>query len=270
LASHKTNEHIAGIIPVAGEPLEYNFPWHDALMPLNSNYMAIERAVHTAALAGCDTIWVVLHRDSQPLIRQRLGEWVYDPKYVWVHPNPFLHKREIPIYYIPIRPKDRRKRDSHAWSALYGGKVSHYISSKISKWLKPKRFLVVSPYSVVDDDTIKEMRKKLRDDKELLITQNGRTFKDETHMPFTFTYDNYRSVNNHIKEKYTFQDYNKTWGGIYENLDISNYERIEPSWSYRLTNWTEYSSFIGSPHGNLVQRPKYMVVHKWRGLVKEK
>jgi hypothetical protein len=29
-------------------------------------------------------------------------------------------RKEIPIYYIPIHPKDRDRRDSYGWSVLYG------------------------------------------------------------------------------------------------------------------------------------------------------
>ena len=26
--------HLAGIVPVAGQPLDFNMPWHDCLMPI--------------------------------------------------------------------------------------------------------------------------------------------------------------------------------------------------------------------------------------------
>ena len=73
--------HLAGIIPVSGQDLGFNMPWHDCLMPVAQNYLAVERAVVECAYAGCETIWVVCHDDMQPLIRHRLGDWVSDP--VW-------------------------------------------------------------------------------------------------------------------------------------------------------------------------------------------
>ena len=144
LETNNFSDHIAGIIPVAGLPLSFNMPWHDCLMPVHEDYHAIERAVHTAAMAGCNTIWVVLHRETQPLIKEKLGEWVYDPKTVWVPPKTYWNKREIPVYYVAINPRDRNRRDSHAWSCIYGAKVASYTSRKLSKWVIPKRFLVVS------------------------------------------------------------------------------------------------------------------------------
>jgi len=71
--------HLAGIVPVAGQKLDFNFPWHDCLQPIGKNYLAVERAVLECAYAGCETIWVVCHNDMQPLIKHRLGEYVLDP-----------------------------------------------------------------------------------------------------------------------------------------------------------------------------------------------
>jgi len=34
--------HLAGIVPVAGQPLEFNFPWHDCCMPIAPDFLAIE------------------------------------------------------------------------------------------------------------------------------------------------------------------------------------------------------------------------------------
>ena len=74
--------HLAGIVPVAGQKLDFNFPWHDCLQPIGKNYLAVERAVLECAYAGCETIWIVCHDDMQPLIKHRLGEYVLDPVFL--------------------------------------------------------------------------------------------------------------------------------------------------------------------------------------------
>ena len=51
--------HLAGVVPVASQPLDFNFPWHDCCMPIAPNYLAVERAVVECAYAGCETIWIV-------------------------------------------------------------------------------------------------------------------------------------------------------------------------------------------------------------------
>ena len=45
--------HLAGIIPVAGQKLDFNFPWHDCLQPIGKNYLAIERAAFSRRRVGC-------------------------------------------------------------------------------------------------------------------------------------------------------------------------------------------------------------------------
>ena len=34
--------HLAGIIPVAGQPHDFNFDWHDSLMPIAQNYIMFQ------------------------------------------------------------------------------------------------------------------------------------------------------------------------------------------------------------------------------------
>ena len=33
--------HLAGIVPVAGQPMDFNFPWHDSCMPIAPDYLAV-------------------------------------------------------------------------------------------------------------------------------------------------------------------------------------------------------------------------------------
>ena len=105
--------HLAGIVPVAGQPLDFNMPWHDSLMPISQNYLAVERAVIECAYAGCETIWLICHTDMQPLIRHRLGDYVQDP--VWINRRYELQRdkfhKPVPIHYVPIHPRDREKRE---------------------------------------------------------------------------------------------------------------------------------------------------------------
>ena len=56
--------HLAGIVPVSGQPLDYDLPWHDCLQPISQNFLAVERAVLECATAGCE-------RPTEPLIRKR-------------------------------------------------------------------------------------------------------------------------------------------------------------------------------------------------------
>ena len=105
--------HLAGIVPVAGQPLDFNFDWSDCLMPLAPNYTAVERSVIECAYAGCETIWIVCNKDIQPLVKYRIGDYAEDPAYVSrkFAVNPRDHKKEVPIFYVPVHPNDRFRRD---------------------------------------------------------------------------------------------------------------------------------------------------------------
>ena len=131
--------HLAGIVPIAGEPRDFGFPWHDSLQPIAKGYTALNHAVMECAWAGCETIWIVCHKETQPLVRHQVGEYVQDP--VWYGRMydrlPSEVRKIIPIYYVPIHPRDRFKRDCLGWSVLYGANVAYWTSKQMSSWVIP-------------------------------------------------------------------------------------------------------------------------------------
>ena len=162
-AGNKKAFHLAGIIPVAGQPFDFNFPWHDCCMPVASNYLAIERSVAECAYAGCETIWVVCNDDIQPLIRHRLGDYIQDP--VWAirkhDPKASEKQKPIPIFYVPIHPKDRDKRDCLGWSVLHGALTAYHVSSRISKWTAPDKYYAAFPYGVYPVQILRNYREDI-------------------------------------------------------------------------------------------------------------
>ena len=92
-----TIQHLAGIVPVGGKSLDFQMPWHDSLMPIAPDYLAVERAVYECALAGCETIWVVGHKGTTPLLRKRLQDFILDPTLVGLK-MPYRNLKKIPIY----------------------------------------------------------------------------------------------------------------------------------------------------------------------------
>jgi hypothetical protein len=156
--------HLAGIIPTAGQPLDFNFPWHDSMQPIAPDYLAVERAVVECAYAGCETIWIVCHNEMQPLIKHRIGDYIQDPtRYYNKYENiPSDLEKPIPIYYVPIHPKDRDKRDCLGWGVLHGALSAYWLSKKISKWVIPDKYYVAFPYGVYQPWVVKENRKPLK------------------------------------------------------------------------------------------------------------
>ena len=75
--------HLAGIIPVAGMPANINLELPNCMAMIAENYTALERAVFECACAGCESIWVTVNDDWMPLIRKRIGEYVFDPVFYY-------------------------------------------------------------------------------------------------------------------------------------------------------------------------------------------
>lgn len=269
IETNKDVDHLAGIIPIAGQPLGFNMPWHDSLMPIHENYHAIERAVNTAAVAGCNTIWIVMYRESQPIIRKKLGEWVYDPESTWKNPWPWLQLKRVPVYYVSINAVDRKRRDSIAWSCLYGAKVASHTCKKISKWILPKRFLVVNPYGVISEEQMKNCRRDLRGSQEIVFNWDGKNFKDNLYTPFTFSQKQYEECRIYFRDRYSGDETMRHFKEIFKPLSLEKYKSIDADWFYNIDDWNSYSNFIRSEHNKLCERPKYLVTHKWWGLVKD-
>ena len=108
--------HLAGVVPIAGQPLDFKMDWPDCMMPVAPNFTMIEAAIHECAWAGCETIWLICNDDISPLLRYRIGDFVEDP--VWANRHmdyrPSESRSRIPVFYVPIHSKDRDKRDCTA------------------------------------------------------------------------------------------------------------------------------------------------------------
>jgi len=278
--------HLAGIIPVSGQKLEFNMPWHDCLMPLAPDYLAIERSVVECAYAGCETIWVICNDDMQPLIRHRLGDYVQDPVMAFRgylnHYSRFEEQgsKPIPIYYVPIHPDDRNKKDCLGWSVLYGAYTSWKVARKLSKWLTPSRFYVSFPYGVYNPGMLREHRKQISSDKSFLLSHSGKTVVDGEMLGFTFTpeeskeltyefkrsatslYKNYPSdgivrdskelERYSIDERYSGRFYNIK--DVFGNLATEDTKIVELDGFWDISSWEGYCSFI-SQRGKDIKRP---------------
>lgn len=281
-----SNTHIAGIVPMAGQDLNFNFDWHDSLMPLAPGYLALERSVIECAHAGCDTIWLVCNDDASPLVRHRIGEMVEDP--VWAKRNSKIasqYKRKIPIFYVPVHPKDRERRDCLSWSVLHGALTCFKISSGISKWVVPKKYYISFPYGVYDPELVRAHRKDILGDKNLFFSFQGQSVRDGLYTSFTMDKNDFLEYRRVIRQEGT---------GIYENpepgrlphtklpkadrysarnftldkvfgrakLELSNV--IDLPWYYSIDGWDKYCEFLSS--GQKIEKPKGILLpdKKWK------
>lgn len=268
----KLAHHLAGIIPVAGQPLDFNMSWSDCLMPIAPDYTAIESAVYECACAGCETIWIVCNDDTSPLIRHRVGEYVFDP--VWFNRSmdrfPSASRRVIPIFYVPIHPKDRDRRDCLAWSILHGALTAFKIGHKISKWTAPDRYYVSFPYGIFDPTILRPHRKLISSQTPFYLRHDGRTIKDGEYLSFTFNGEDFVRFRRIIRKEGTgawdpdseLRDglyptqrlpIKKRWSARHFSLDkifkdviLDNVSIVDLQWYYNIGSWKGYKQFLGS------------------------
>lgn len=270
--------HLAGLVPVAGQPLNFNLPWHDSCIPIAQNYLAIERAVVECAYAGCETIWIVCHDDMQPLIRYRLGDYINDP--VWVartkDTRPSESKKQIPIFYVPIHPKDRDKRDCLAWSILYGAMSAYNVGKQISIWTVPDKYYIAFPYGVYSVEFLRQHRNTISSDSRFLLTFEGQSVKQNEYLGFTFNNDDFVLFRKLLRERATGQYISNPDGGIpkqklpleerysarffnlaqvFEPLETENSYLTEIPWYYKIDNWENYCEFLASENSKDIKRP---------------
>tara|TARA_R110002020_G_scaffold48694_2_gene138742 strand:- start:1433 stop:2239 length:807 start_codon:yes stop_codon:yes gene_type:complete len=201
-------------------------PWHDSLMPIAQNYLAVERAVIECAYAGCETIWVVCNDDMQPLIRHRLGDYVQDP--VWINRTFEMRRSEkrkpVPIYYVPILPRDRNKRDCLSFSIIHGSWMAKKVCGSLSTHLKPDMNYVAFPYGVYHISKVREHRKDISSNRPFFLSHNGRTVIDGEYLGFSVLPSKVRDLAIEIAEKST---------GIYADAERTKKLPIEERYSYR-------------------------------------
>jgi|TARA_R110000851_G_scaffold79136_6_gene174380 hypothetical protein len=243
--------HLAGVVPISGQPLGFGFPWDDSLMAIGENYLAIERSVLECAYAGCETIWIVCNEDTQPLIKHRLGDFILDPisatNRFKKHPTEF--QKQIPIFYVSIHPKDRFKRDSVAWSVLYGANSSYFVSKKISRWVTPDRYYVSFPWGVYDPEPIRHHRRTISSKKKVTLVHEDESVMNGGYLGFSFDADDFFLLRDTFKEKYKtmkkgVQD--TKLEDLFCYLKPEERTTIPISWYYPIDNWEDYSTYIGS------------------------
>ncbi len=262
--------HLAGLIPLAGQPLDFNMPWHDALTPLAPNYLAVERSVVECANAGCETIWIVCNNDVQPLIRHRLGEYIQDPVWVTRHysHNKGNYKKPIPIYYVPINIRDKGKKDCLSWSILHGCYIANKISGKMSNWLKPNKYFVSFPYGYYGPTLLREHRKEISTNKNFFIYYNGKTALDGEFLGFTFSPEDYPELLNRYREKAVEKSkYIFSVEEIFEILDLEKSNKADILNYWDISNWENYCQYM-IEQGYKTKRPSEFILkyHEWNDI----
>ena len=271
--------HLSGIIPIANYETDLNISFPELLLPVSDGFNLIQKSVYECAAAGCNTIWIVANDDLAPIIRKTVGDWVYDPVYYKRDMESKFYsqlRKEVPIYYVGIKPKDQNRRDSYGWSILEGIHAAYMTSLKISKWLTPEKYFISFPFGVFDIYFIRQHRKLIRDKNEnLFFKYNNLSVADNQYLPFTMTGEDFKLCRRAINQK-TTREYlppspnqkypsqklplHERWSArhftlseIYEPLVTVPHRSIDLEWHYNISSWQEYVDYISSD--NLVDKP---------------
>ena len=271
--------HLAGIIPCAGQPLDYGMEWPDFMMPVAPNYTMLEAAIFECSYAGCDTIWLCLHHDTARFVRERIGDFVYDP--VWYHRKyekfPSEHRKRIPIYYVPIHPKDRDRRDCLSWSVIYGALNAFKVSATISKWLIPDKYFVSFPYGLYNPTIL---RGKISSAHNFYVTHKEKTLEHNLPLSFTFGKEEFIRFRQQVRkgtgqykniveegdlaprQKLPLHErYSARWfdiNDVFVDLDITQDNFVNIEEFYDLRSWQEYKNYLSSELSDVIRRPKNM------------
>lgn len=249
-------------------------------MPLNINFTAIERAVMECAAAGVDSIWITVSREHLSLLRKVLGDFTYDPLYYFNVLNikyPKDRLRRIPIFYCPMRIKDIGLKDSEAFGIINSALCAKKFCAKLSETLQPLMYYVAFHDGVYHPFTAMTKRSLINTETNFYFNYNGKTFKDNEPLGFTFSNEQLVKCHAHVRDtgtnKYrTISEFKlgETWQELLPKEERWSATRFgvdkvfEPvilegntyslKWFYNINTWDGYRSYIGS-HCTL-RRPK--------------
>lgn len=269
--------NLVGIIPVSGhETFDFDQPWPNCMMPIAPSYSLLEAAVAECAWAGCKSIWIVINDDIAPFVKKAIGDWCDDP--VWAFRtwdrSKSQSRRRIPIYYTAVNPKDRHRRDCLSWTVLHGAVTAFKILEDISSWLTPSKYYVSFPHGYFPPEQLREHRKIINSNKNVYISFNENTVKQDFFTSFTFGKEDWlefrRVIRTGTGRKVPGSQYDEDvllppeerWSArffplskVFGPLNLDQAHKIEVDDFYNVRNWEEYVSFISYTRQNPIKRP---------------
>ena len=237
-------------------------PYPDTLLPVGPGYTMIEAAVIEAAHAGCNTIWIVCNDDTSPLIRHHIGDFIQDPLHFYNRYESRMKDRRIriPIFWVPVHPKDRDKRDCLSWSIIQGALTALKISDSISKWFIPDKYYVSFPYGIFDPRPISKLRKTIKTKQNFYVRHNNQTVRDNNYTSFTFGKEEFIIYRRNIRRgtgAYTTDVTDKR--GIPRSM-----LPIEERWSARFFDLQDVFTGVNHENSNFYDAPDFHNLGSWQ------
>jgi len=269
----KANFHLAGIVPVAGGHTGLELPFPDVMLPIANDYTLLDAAIVECAYAGCDTIWIICNDDTAPLLRHRIGDYIEDPSYYYFNTSANReHRKRIPIFWVPIHPKDRDKRDCLSWSVIYGSLCAFKIAAKISKWVIPDKYYVSFPYGLINPRDLVGSRKFINSKDNFYVMSDNQTVQDNIYCSFTFGKDEFVKYRRNVRKgtgryKGTFENMEtlpleKRWSArffepkdVFTDLDLDQANLLITNNFHNIASWEEYHTYMRSDYSQQIEKP---------------
>ena len=212
----------------------------------------------------------------QPLIKHRVGEWVLDPASLSRGPTPSQEIKRVPIYYVPIHPKDRDRRDCLGWAALYGSLSAYHISKRLSKWVIPDKYYVSFPYGVYPLDVVRDARSSISSSAPFFLSSEEKNIKTGDYLAFTFDGEDFKKCRRFVRNEGTARwdregnslSIEKRYSARHFSLDkifscviLDKSDGVEVPWYYSIDNWSDYRVFLAAE--NRLEKPKFMKSKTW-------
>ena len=255
--------HLAGVIPVSKFETDFETVSHPSLLIIGKNFLALERSIAECAFAGCETIWLCVDDDIEPLVRKRIGDYVLDP--VWVNRSfakkdkRFYSKDEqkiIPIYYVPFETAERQRLDSYGWGIVTAARMAMHVCSRLSRWLAPDMFYASFPSGLYSFSFLRAHRREISSKTNFSVFSTGKSFAQDAPLGFTFSPADLKEVIRDVRRK-TSKSYEVTEKGEYNLLPKSE------QWSAKKFTIGEIFELIKDKEQNKVEIEEYSEIRTW-------
>jgi hypothetical protein len=248
-------DHLAGIIPLAYQKLDFTLPWQDYLIPIGKDYLVCDRAVQEAAMAGCDTIWIVGYPSMPPIVKHRITTQVLDP--ISVIRNEYDSRtslKKIPVYWISLNKPDIGVRDSLAWSTMYGAMIARKTLAKLTEWVVPEKYFISLPHGITKLNEIRVNRDKIsKTGKNIRFTHNGKSVLDDLPINYTVDGKDIEIGYNYLKNYGVGTSTSLSDARFVKNSEVlsllpsvKNAEEINLESYFPVDNWENYCKYMAS------------------------
>lgn len=242
-----SSKHIAGIIPVSKVETDMNLVLHPSMLPIDSDFYAIQRSIVECSYMGCKTIWVVCDESIAPLLKKVCGDFVLSltqhERAKFANFSSEL-KRHVPIFYVPVSYKHMNKKGLGV-SVMEGVYASYTVSDKLSKWVTPYRYYVSMPYGAYHPKNV-DVRSIVKNNESMFLTHDGESALTGANLGFSFSVRQFKHCSYlfkrmDVKTNYTLD---KVFG---DAIMYENSESYELDYYKDISTWDGYRSYMSEP-----------------------